>query len=208
MTFDAIHAAIVLAGGQSSRMGQDKALLNLGGETLIAHTCRIAVDCGHQVYVVTPFAESYRDHLPESAKIVLETPLPGQTELHHGPLVGLMQGLNALTSLSLVAPWVLVLACDLPNLSSAVLQQWQSVVQTQPEDILTCLPQRQGRWEPLCGFYRLTSLSSIKHYIHQGGRSFQGWLRQQSVKPLPLSDDRMLMNLNTRDDWQQWQGQS
>jgi len=207
MTFDAAHAALVLAGGQSSRMGRDKALLNLGAETLLAHTCRIAVDCGHQVYVVTPFVERYRANLPEWVNFIVETPLPGQTGLHHGPLVGLVQGLTALNSLSRVAPWVLILACDLPNLSSAVLQRWQSVVQAQPEEILACLPQRQGRWEPLCGFYRLASLSSFKHYIHQGGRSFQGWLCQQSVKPLPLPDDRMLVNLNTWDDWQQWQGQ-
>ena len=47
-------SAIVLAGGQSSRMGQDKALLTVEGEPLVQRVCDIAIAFCNPLYVVTP----------------------------------------------------------------------------------------------------------------------------------------------------------
>jgi molybdenum cofactor guanylyltransferase len=44
-------SAIVLAGGLSSRMGQDKALIEINQVPLLAHICRIAQQCADPVYV-------------------------------------------------------------------------------------------------------------------------------------------------------------
>lgn len=195
--------AIVLAGGRSSRLGQDKALLSLGQETLLQRTCRVAAECAAAVYVITPHTERYQTLVPMIG-ILQEQPLRGQSELYQGPLVGLLQALDYLAEQPTHTPWVLALACDLPNLSPRVLQTWWHGVSQQPPDALACLPRRQGRWEPLCGFYSMASRSSLQQYVGQGGRSFQGWLNQQAVMPLPLKDEAMLMNLNTPEDVQVW----
>lgn len=205
-----VFFAIVLAGGRSSRMGQDKALLPIGQKTLLQQTCHIAATCCDRVYVVTPFAESYRAHLPGKVSIIEEVALPEQQRLHQGPLVGLLQGMTTLVNRAgvdldtLRQTWILALACDLPNLSPAVLNNWQLLVNLQPTSIVACLPRRQGRWEPLCGFYRLTCQASMQTYADHGGRSFQQWLCHQSVGQLPLDDGTMLLNLNTPEDWQRW----
>lgn len=203
--------AVVLAGGRSARMGEDKALLSVGPETLLQRTCRVAAACCEGVYVITPFPERYRHQLFGNIILIQESPLPGQQEAFHGPLVGLLQAINFLDftqhSYQSQNLWILALACDLPNLSDKVLAHWQHLVSTQPLGIMACLPQRQGHWEPLCGFYRGACQDSMEHYVSQGGRSFQGWLRHESVTKLPLAEPAMLLNLNTPEDWQNWQAQ-
>ena len=59
-----VIVALILAGGQSRRMGFDKALMAWNGEPLIQRTCRVALGCAARVYVVTPWADRYRPVLP------------------------------------------------------------------------------------------------------------------------------------------------
>ncbi|PSR15532.1 molybdenum cofactor guanylyltransferase [filamentous cyanobacterium CCP3] len=199
--------ALVLAGGHSSRMGHDKALISLGAETLIERTCRVAIACADAVYVVTPWGDRYRPLLPASVQFIAERPLPELAETCRGPLVALVQGLTWLRSRPEGSPeWVLVLACDMPNLSAATLGPWRTELASIPLPYLAYLPQRQHRWEPLCGFYRTAALESLRQYaIASSTRSLQGWLNQNPVQPIPAVDDALLANLNTPAEWQQWQ---
>ena len=111
--------AIVLAGGSSRRMGQDKALLELNDVPLLQHVCEVAAACARQTYIVTPWGDRY-SHLHLSAKFVEE---PTESGAPLGPLVGFASGLEATRS-----EWVLLLACDLPFLNAASLQRGGSAV--------------------------------------------------------------------------------
>ena len=161
-------AAVILAGGRSSRMGQDKALISLGSETLIQRTCRVAAACVDRVYVVTPWPDRYRSLVPSLVRFVEEETLAGQSGRFQGPLVALVRSLDGLHTKP-GPDWVLVLACDLPNLSAATLQAWRNDLATVDPNTLAYLPQRQGRWEPLCGFYRVTALEDLRRYVAGGG---------------------------------------
>jgi len=196
-------AAVILAGGRSSRMGQDKALISLGSETLIQRTCRVATACVDRVYVVTPWPDRYRSLVPSLVRFVEEETLAGQSGRFQGPLVALVRSLDSLHTKP-GPDWVLVLACDLPNLSAATLQAWRNDLATVDPNTLAYLPQRQGRWEPLCGFYRVTALEDLRRYVAGGGRSFQPWLNQRSVEAIAVTDDGVLANLNTPADWAEW----
>ncbi|MBD2090042.1 molybdenum cofactor guanylyltransferase [Microcoleus sp. FACHB-1515] len=185
-------AAIVLAGGQSSRMGQDKALLDVDGVPLLRRVYEVAAKCAPIVYVVTPWPERYRS-LALGCIWLTETPLPHETT-PHGPLVGFAQGLAQVET-----DWVLLLACDLPRLQADVIQGWMAHL---PEDrsIAAVLHHSKKGWEPLCGFYRRSCLPALEKYIAEGRRSFQGWLTTQTVLALPLAESDMLFNCNTPDD--------
>jgi molybdenum cofactor guanylyltransferase len=124
-------AAIALAGGQSSRMGQDKALLELNGIPLIQRTYHIAHQCADPVYVVTPWIEQYRDLLPPDCEFIQEIWQPGETK-SHGPLVGFAQALPHVKT-----EWVLLLACDLPYLKLEVLQNWMYLRKRSPSSLRT-----------------------------------------------------------------------
>ncbi len=187
-------SAIVLAGGQSSRMGRDKALITLQGVPLLRQVCEVALNCASPVYVVTSWPERYQDILPDACCVIQEVPLPGETE-PHGPLVAFAQGLAHVET-----DWVLLLACDLPQLQVKVLQGWVTGLEKTREEAIALLPRQPKGWEPLCGFYRRQCLPILTKYINEGGRSFQGWLAQHPVQELPVSNTQVLFNCNTPAD--------
>lgn len=202
--------AVILAGGRSSRMGHDKALISLGNETLIERTCGVALACADAVYVVTPWPQRYAALLPASINFVAEQAAPEPPEKPAGPVAALVQTLEMLQAQPGARPeWLLLLACDMPNLSAPVLSTWRQGLADISPSALAYLPQRQGRWEPLCGFYRATALDDLRQYVAAGGRSFQPWLNQRSVVPIALTAKTagMLANLNTPADLAQWQEQ-
>ncbi len=206
--------AIVLAGGQSSRMGRDKALLPIGGVPLLQRVCSVAQHCASTVYVVTPWPERYQ-MLPITCRFIQEVPLltastsmtPRElsltsshpispSPLPHGPLIGFAQGLAQVQT-----NWVLLLACDLPRLQTKVLQKWADELENVAEEAIALLPRHAKGWEPLCGFYRRRCLPDLINFIDQGGHSFQHWLTQHAVQILPLPEDnQMLFNCNTPAD--------
>lgn len=189
MELESHISAIILAGGQSSRMGQDKALLPIQGVPLLQRVYRIANVLCDFIYVVTPWSERYQGLLPSSCQFVREV-VPTQ-----GPLVGFAQGLSQVQT-----DWVLLLACDLPRLQVEVLQGWAVELGSVRDDVLALLTHHAKGWNPLCGFYRFSCLPTLTHFINQGGRSFQQWLTQHPVQALTLSDPQMLFNCNTPAD--------
>jgi len=187
--------AIVLAGGKSSRMGQDKALISIQGMPLLERVCGVAKGCANHVYVVTPWPERYQDLLLSGCQFIREVPLPSASLQTHGPLVGFAQGLAQVQT-----EWVLLLACDLPRLRVEVLQEWATRLDKVGDNAIAALAHHPKGWEPLCGFYRRRCLLQLLDFINQGGRSFQVWLRQYPVEVLPLPEPEMLFNCNTPED--------
>lgn len=186
----ALITTIVLAGGQSSRMGEDKALISVQGMPLLQRVCGIAAECADIVYVVTPWQERYQHLDLPHCQFIRESPHS------QGPLLGFAQGLTEVQT-----EWVLLLACDLPKLQVEVLQDWIAKLNSVDDDAIAALAYHSKGWEVLCGFYRRRCLPQLLEFINQGGRSFQGWLKDYSVEILPLSNPDMLFNCNTPEDW-------
>jgi molybdenum cofactor guanylyltransferase len=187
-------SAIVLAGGKSSRMGQDKALLSVEGLPLLRRVYDVAQQCANKVYVVTPWQFRYQSILPDTCQFIPEV-VSAPDGNPHGPLLGFAQGLAHIQT-----AWVLLLACDLPCLQAATLQEWAMTLTTIEENTIALLPRHQKGWNPLCGFYRQCCFSSLNHFINQGGRSFQNWLASQPIQELLLTEPQMLFNCNTPAD--------
>jgi len=191
--------AIILSGGKSSRMGKDKALLEIHGETLLSRTCRTALKVSDTVYVVARSQEQYQKAIaPDLSQlsIVLDQQLDGA-------LIGFWQGLQAIIS---PVDWILLLACDLPNLQGNLLQIWASQLEDLPKKAIAYLPRyidehSRKQWEPLCGFYRWRCQDSLRDFINNGGRSFQKWLSNQEVAEIVNAPVAMLFNCNTPDDF-------
>ena len=197
----------MLAGGQSSRMGQDKALLPIGNnQTLLSHVCNVAQESAKCVYVITPWTQRYQNIIPSSCRLISENLLDPKAKSNF-PLMGFFQGLKSVTT-----RWILLLACDLPNINSQTITGWYPYLAEASEDVVAILPSHPKGWEPLCGFYHRSCEASLQKYLDNGGKSFQQWLDRSLVLELPKCNlagseakrgDAILFNCNTPEDWHQ-----
>src|SRR5579875_3832675 len=97
----------VMAGGKSSRLGRDKALLTIDGETLLARALRCVASVTAEQLVIGP---PERAAQAPGVRVVPDA-YPGS-----GPLGGIYSALQAASHDS-----VLVVACDMPFLNGALL---------------------------------------------------------------------------------------
>lgn len=185
--------SLILAGGQSRRMGQDKALLFWQGKTLLQNVYEVAAACTPDVYLISPWPERYQVVVPNV--ICLQESIMGA-----GPLVALNQALLDSVLASSQPAWILLLACDMPCLDPQVLKILQQSLAQLPAEVLALVPRHaNGQWEPLCGFYRLQAQPHLQQFIQQGGRSFQTWLTNLPVQALEVTPNmtKMFWNCNT-----------
>ena len=128
--------AFILAGGQSRRMGQDKAFLKLGGRTLLAHAMELASSIASSVRIVAPqekfltVARTIEDVFPDC-----------------GPLAGIHAALTRTTT-----ELNLILAVDLPFVESEFLSYL--IAQASQISALVTVPQAGKGLQPLCAVYR------------------------------------------------------
>ncbi|MFM9979263.1 MAG: molybdenum cofactor guanylyltransferase [Sphingomonadaceae bacterium] len=187
-----LFSTIVLAGGLSRRMGTDKALLNLKHQYLLERTVEVAWQSGSQtVTIVTPWPDRYQI-LPgvQKCEWILE-------ECSSSPLEAFYLGIGKIAN-----PWVLLLACDLPQISSRSIGKWSQALELLPPQVMAYLPKRE-RWEPLCGFYRTDCQHALGQFLIDSDRSFQRWLNMLTVQAIPQVEPTELFNCNTPQQWQQ-----
>ncbi|MEO1762858.1 MAG: molybdenum cofactor guanylyltransferase [Cyanobacteria bacterium J06629_18] len=180
-------SSLILAGGQSSRMGTDKALVNYQGKPMLQRVYQVAAECTQQVYILTPWKERYQNILPSNCNYLIET------QSGKGPVNGLSEGLEQIS-----ADWILLLACDLPLLNAEIIQNWINKLYQIPASKLALVPRRADIWEPMCGFYRKNIKTELDTFLKSGKRSFQEFFSSIEVETLEVDDktDFMLLNCN------------
>ena len=136
--------AFVLAGGESSRMGSDKALLALpSGETMLRRALVTARQVAGTVMLVAP--EERYPELRGELRIIADV-YPGR-----GPLAGIHAALRASET-----EWNLVLGVDTPRVTPELLRfLLASAAGTgAPAGVLALVPRVEGRLHTVCAVYR------------------------------------------------------
>lgn len=179
------RAGFVLAGGSSSRMGRDKALLRYGSVTLVERVAaRVAAAAG-TVTLVGPPARYCHLGYP-----VLADNFPGG-----GPLAGIQAALAASQ-----AEWNLVVACDMPEVTAELLKKLLTAAETSRAEVL--VPRWPRGWlEPLCAVYRRELADPLLAALRQGERKVTAALDGLRVAYWPIREPRFFENLNTPRQW-------
>jgi|SRR5579872_804351 len=202
-------AAFILAGGRSSRMGRDKAWLELAGVPLALRIARAVEPLVASVRVIGPPA-SDAGRFDSVGLAAIPDRLPAREasgESNSGPLGGIVTALNA-TECS----WNLVLACDLPYITTAWLE-WLLGRASAPEvsgssGAQAVVPERTGGVEPLAAVYRKECAEVLAAALGRGVRKVSEALRHLRVARIPEAewraldpDGNALANMNTPEEY-------
>ena len=181
----------VLAGGKSSRMGADKALLELAGQTLLQRALQLARAVSEDVRIVGAH-EKFGEFAP-----VVEDNYPNR-----GPLGGIHAALASTSS-----DFNLILAVDLPFLEKRFVQHL--VTDARGSGAVVTLPRAGGGLQPLCAVYRREFAVLAEQALAAGRNKIDTLFAQTTVRIIEEGElarfafsPAMFDNLNTREEWE------
>jgi molybdopterin-guanine dinucleotide biosynthesis protein A len=200
LTASSPHAVgVVLAGGQSRRMGQPKAALAIGGEPLLRRVARLLLLAVPKVVVVGP---------PELSELVPDLAVLQDLHPRIGPLAGIETGL-----LSVTTELIFVVACDMPFINPDLVRSMLEYAQGAPEADVVALPSqkgaREGMMEHLHAVYRGSCLPAVTRAADGDSYALHDLFSQLRVYAFPEALARQLdpsgrstWNANSPADWE------
>jgi molybdenum cofactor guanylyltransferase len=177
---------IIMAGGKSTRMGKNKALLKIGGQTVIERIANELRKAVSELLIVTNTPEDYQ---------FLGLPMIEDQWKGMGPLAGIHAGLEASKTEK-----NLVVACDMPFVSSEIggyllrfLDHYQGAV-----------PRISGQLHPLFAAYRKDALSEISKALEKQELKIRlffdriqlKYVTEEDLKKLGLPLENHFFNMN------------
>ena len=176
-------AGFVLAGGQSRRMGRDKALLAGIDGPLVAQVALQVREAAGTVALLGDPAKYGHLGFPVVADVIAG----------RGPMSGLHAALLATESTD--AERILIVACDLPNVKSQFLKRLLDHRQAR------CVAAQSDRGlEPLCAVYHRNTLAEVDAALRDGRLRMRDLVAQLGGIGVE-AEPRLVRNVNTEEDW-------
>ena len=175
--------AIILAGGQSSRMGQDKGLMELSGRPMIQHIIETVSQLTSQIIIIANNSEYQQFGLPVYEDLTKEK----------GPLAGIVTGLSkSKTDLN----WII--SCDTPYVSVDLLSELMFNLKV--ADVV--VPSKNDKIHPLIGTYHKSTLPIFQRELELDHLKVITEIDQLHVQIIDVNrfDVLNFKNLNSKED--------
>ena len=179
---------VILAGGRATRMGgQDKGLLPLAGEPMVAHAIqRLAPQVGSLLINANRNIEQYQHY----ATPVVRDDLAG----FQGPLAGMLAAMDAART-----AYILTAPCDSPLLNAAYAARMFHELQQQNAEI--CVASDGERLQPVFALINVNLRDNLQAFLAAGERKIDRWFAQHRMATANFSDAAsMFHNINTPED--------
>ncbi|MFK8044480.1 MAG: molybdenum cofactor guanylyltransferase [Crocinitomicaceae bacterium] len=172
---------IILAGGHSRRMGEDKGLIEVKGKAIIQYlieTCQII----SKNMIIISNSEHYN---------VFGYPVYSDIIKNIGPIGGLYTGLH-----NSVNDWNIVLSCDVPLVSAQLLRK---LAESRNEEKFAGVAAHQERIHPTIGLYHKNFIPTIKNVIKQKQYKMSNLYEHPKATIIDCNDfpAKEFLNLNT-----------
>ncbi len=181
-------SAIILAGGKSTRMGKDKALLDIQGENAVARL----------YHLLTPFFDEVILSLNAEQDVPLkdDVRVVRDSENNRGPLMGLYSALKVSGSAVNFA-----VACDIPDIDHPLL--FKQLAFSEEYDVV--VPSfKEGQFEPLFAVYNKSVTALVKNMLDQNKRRIFDIYSECKTKIVSVTEHGWYINLNTQKDYENY----
>jgi molybdopterin-guanine dinucleotide biosynthesis protein A len=191
-----VIAGLVLAGGESRRMGHDKALISIHGKPAFYHAAELLKNFCETVFVSCRENQDLMSNLVEQPTWLKEV-FDLQEFADKGPLSGLLSclahmGIDQNETLAVDTPFngLLVLGCDYRNMTQETMENVVAVGQMQSR---ICCYQNHitGFIEPLVAYYPAEILQQIPEFAKENS-SLQQFVQTHNPCILPTDSQRIL----------------
>ncbi len=176
--------AIIMAGGNSARMGRDKSMFSIKGQPMIRRIYDQLRPHFNQILVSSNRLSDYRflgaEVIPDIAA-------------GKGPLMGIASALRASTN-----EVNFVVACDIPQIDMDFVRMMLRQIRDYDAVVPTIGP---SRYEPLFAVYKKSARATIEAALNSGNNRIMDALRGCNVKFIKPPDSSKLKNLNTMNDY-------
>ncbi|TDN96221.1 molybdenum cofactor guanylyltransferase [Sunxiuqinia elliptica] len=183
-------SGIILAGGKSSRMGQDKGLVDFQGKRMVEY----AID------LLSPYCDELLISVNQPGYENFGLKLVADQYPNFGPIGGLHASLKEAKN-----EWSLVVGCDMPFLTPEFVELLLS------EQINTCgvVPVHERGLEPMAAMYHNSLGPQLETYILKGSLKLQQVFRELPVSFVDVTDllkqsPKLFANLNHPSDLETW----
>ncbi len=178
--------AVILAGGTSSRMGRDKALLEWRGRPFVVHIVEALCPHVEQIAINTNTPAAFRE---------LGLPLVADaSQEHRGPLAGIQAALNFSTT-----PWTLIVPCDNPLLSTQLIDRLCAAIDNDRSDIAYACCNADHHY--LYALLRTSLRDQLSAFMRAGDYAVRRWYATLRTSQVDFSDQaNCFRNINSAAD--------
>lgn len=180
---------LVLTGGKSKRMGQDKALLKINEKSQVQHAYDLLSEFCAKVFVS---CRPDQAELPGRRDFPQIHDKPSYADI--GPLAGIVSAMEEHPRL----PWI-VLGCDLPFVTRQTIEKL--IINQNPGKFATAyISANDGLPEPLCAIYEPADRQNILNFVKQKIHCPRKIMLNSETELITLDDPKSLENINTPED--------
>lgn len=181
---------LILAGGQSRRMGQDKASLVVANKTLVLH----------QIEMMSPEVNMLIIARGEQPPLAAKNNVAVIKDFYRSSSEGPLSGLLAAMQMS-SADYLWVMTCDNYGFNAEIRKTLTSAIEDSGADV--AYARIDGRLQPLLAIVNTGLRNSLLSYLEQGERSVLKWYRTINAIEVDVCPETVFYsNINTPDDYQ------
>jgi len=182
--------AIIMAGGESCRMGTDKSMLSIKGQSIIELICEQVRDSFDEILISANQVEKFSFL---GFKVV-----PDKVR-EQGPLMGIASALEASAN-----EYNFVVACDIPKINLTFVNRMLTEAIESRADIVVPVTGKE-KYEPLFAIYRKSTLEAINKTLSSGKHKISDVFSLCRVKYIKMESTDWFINLNTMADYKEFQ---
>ncbi|MDA0942115.1 MAG: molybdenum cofactor guanylyltransferase [Proteobacteria bacterium] len=183
-------AGLIIAGGKSSRMGQNKALIHFKQKPLIEHVYDRLKYQVEKVYInINQACNNFK---------YKENIIPDKKQNYQGPLAGLDAALQMIQT-----EWLQIAPCDTPFLPLDLTQILMNKSKQSLHKII--IPQTQNNIHPTLGLFHSSIADDLNLFLKNKDRGFINFINSVGFEGVSFENEHAFVNINTPEELEKYE---